>query len=476
MPVATMLTLNKGWSYYKQYVQSDYDDAEVRQNRQWKKLKKVLSYAYNSVSFYRKKFDKAGVNPDQIRTAEDFRKIPITTKLELRRNFPNEIISQNYSIRNLRYSDTSGTSGASLVLVHDHEDINHKYASKLRSRHLMGAEIGDSELRITPNECQPCLPDGSSPYINILLCLWMFITNHKYKKQAYYITLEKGLINPILHIRNTVGPLKRDFTDDDLGIIVERIKKYEPKVLSMYPLYAQLFAKYIGEHNVTMPGCAVIDLTAGLSTRHMRKHLAEKFNAPVSQIYGGCEFGRLASGCQKSDGLMHILEDHCYVEFIRSNGEYAKPEELSNIIITSLTSNAMPLIRYEHGDIGQYYKKHCDCGRTTQLMDVAGRLQDLIVTESGDKLTPEYFVNKYLDFSGIRLFRLIQRAKNKFIFQIMRKDNEIDIDIVKIENMLRDDLGNDIEIKIKYVDFINPEPSGKYRLVVSSSYEKFRCV
>ena len=77
----------------------------------------------------------------------------------------------------------------------NHQDINYKYASKLRSRHLMGSEIGESVLRITPNECQPCLPDGTDPSINLFTYLWMILSNKIYKNQAYYIFIEKELIN-----------------------------------------------------------------------------------------------------------------------------------------------------------------------------------------------------------------------------------------------------------------------------------------
>ena len=170
LPAASKLTSNRAWDYYHQYIQSEFDSVEIRKQQQWKKIKKLIDHAYRNVPFYRNKFNSAGINPDDIKDEQDFRRIPITTKNELRGELSGNIIANNYSSKNLRFSNTSGTTGASLILMHDHNDINYKYASKLRSRHLMGCDIDDSILRIAPNECQPCLPDGKSPDISSSSC------------------------------------------------------------------------------------------------------------------------------------------------------------------------------------------------------------------------------------------------------------------------------------------------------------------
>ena len=476
MPAVSFLSKNRGWRYYQQYIASEYEPVEIRRRRQWKKMIDVLRHAYYNVPFYKNKFDKAGLQPEDIKTEADFRKIPVTTKKELRDNFPHEVIAKNYPLKDLRFSNTSGTSGMPLILVHDHEDINYKYASKLRSRYLMGSEVGESVLRITPNECQPCLLDGTSPAINLSTYLCAVLSNKKYKNQAGYIFMEKGLINPVLHRRNMLPPLKADYSSEDMRFYVEKIRQYKPDVLTGYPLYLYLLAKYMRENTISNAQCAVVDLTAGLSTGWMRDFIGRRFNAPVYQIYGGCEFGRFASSCRQSSGLMHILEDHCYVEFIKNTGEVTKPRELANIIVTSLTNYAMPFIRYEHGDVGWYDNSACRCGRTTKLMDVEGRLQDLIITQDARELTSQFFFEKFLNYPGVKLFQLIQHRVDKVEFKIVRENNEARIDIQGLESVLYEYLGKDVDLQIKLVSYIKPEASGKYRLVKSSTYQKFRCV
>ena len=173
LPAASKFTSNRAWNYYHRYIESEFDPVEMRKQRQWEKMKKLIDHAYRNVPFYRRKFDNAGIRPDDLKDERDFRRIPITTKNELRGKLSEDIIASNYPSRNLRFSNTSGTTGASLILMHDHEDINYKYASKLRSRNLMGCDVNDSVLRIAPNECRPCLPDGKTPDINALKYLSM---------------------------------------------------------------------------------------------------------------------------------------------------------------------------------------------------------------------------------------------------------------------------------------------------------------
>ena len=469
------VTSNKAWHYFKEYIASEYEPVEIRKRRQWQKLLIMINHAYRNVPFYKDKFDKSGIKPEDIRCEADYRKIPITSKQELRDNFPHKIIAQNYRLRNLRFSNTSGTSGGLLVLVHDNRDINYKYASKLRTRYLMGSEIGDKVLRIAPNECQPCLPDGSSPDINLGKYLYMRLTRHQAWPQARYIFLESKIINPLFHQRRFLPPLRVAFKERHLDFFLKHISNVEPDLLTAYPVYLYLIARLIEKRGVTIKGIKAVDLTAGLSSGSLRAYLERQFDAPVYQIYGGCEFGRIAGSCPDSKGLMHILEDLCYVEFINQNGQVVRERELSNIIVTSLTDSAMPLIRYELGDVGWYTNDLCACGRTTQLMDVEGRLQDLIITKDGKILTTELFLESFLNYPGIVLFQLLQLGPDKYEFLIVR-DEDYEFDLGQIRCTLHKHLGEDSRIEIKFVEYIEPAPSGKYRLVKSCSYDQFRFV
>ncbi len=476
LPLAAKCSSNKGWDYYGQYIQADFDPAEIRRKRRWAKLMRVVDHAYQNVPFYRKKYDEAGITPADIRCEEDFRRLPVITKKELREFFPKNVIAQNYPKEFMRFSNTSGTTGAGLMLVHDHEDINYKYASKLRSRYLMGCDVNDSILRLAPNECQPCLPDGQSPEVGLRQYLQMALSRHKYRRQAYYIFVERHIANSLINNRRFPPPLEADFTDNDILAYIKEIQRFRPQIITGYPVYLYLCARYLQKHPCRLPACKGIDLTAGVSTRAMRQFIGEQFHAPVFQSYGGCELGRIASSCPHSDGLMHILEEQCYIEFIKNSGEKAQEGELANIIVTALNSYGMPFIRYEHGDVGKFHNQSCACRRTSQLMDVAGRLQDLIISREGAPIPSKEVIGAFLDYPGVKLFQCIQRNAETIDFKVVKDDPSVRLDIEQIKKGIKSLLGDRIDIDVQEVDYIRSASSGKYRLVRSATYEPFRCV
>ena len=476
LPLASKLGANKGWDYYRHYIRADFEPAAQRRERQWQKLQSIVRHAYHHVPFYKRKYDQAGMNPDNIKSAADFRKLPVITKKELREHFPKHVIADNFPPQLMRYSNTSGTTGTSLFLVHDHDDINFKYASKLRSRYLMGRDIGDTIVRLTPNECQPCLPTGESPEIGILKYLQMLLSNHAHKRQAYYIFVERRITNRLLNNRRFPPPLRPDFTDADLLNYINIIRDFKPQIVAGYPLYLYLLAKLVQDKQLRLPLCKGIDLTAGLSTPAMRRYIGEQFSAPVFQSYGGCELGRVASSCAASAGRMHILEEQCYMEFILSNGEPARPGELANIIMTALNSYGMPFIRYEHGDVGEYYNDPCPCQRTTRLMSVEGRLQDLLIAANGVPVPSRKILEAFLGFPGVKLFQLIEHEPRQFDFKFVKENPSADINPEGVQKQLAALLGTDVNVRMQPVDYIRPASSGKYRLIRSASFEPFRCV
>ncbi|HQO58535.1 MAG TPA: hypothetical protein PLT76_07410 [Candidatus Omnitrophota bacterium] len=476
MPLSLRMSSNKGWRYYNDYIRADFEPIETRRARQWQRVLSLVNHAYHHVPFYRKKYDQAGIKPEHIKCEADFRKLPVITKKDLRENFPRNTVADNYPLERMRYSNTSGTTGASLILVHDHDDINHKYASKLRSWHLMGCDLGDTVVRITPNECQPCLPTGESPDIPLLKYLKMVLSRHKHARQAYYIFVERHITNRLLNNRRFPPPLNPDFSDKDLWDYIRVVQEFKPDFISGYPLYLYWLAHRIQKDRISIPPLKGLDLTAGLSFPGMRQFISEQFRAPVFQNYGGCELGRVASSCPMSNGQMHVLEDHCYMEFIRANGDPARPGELANIIMTALNSYGMPFIRYEHGDVGSFADDPCPCRRTSCLMRVAGRLQDLIMTADGHAIPSHEILELSLSHPGIKLFQLIQRAPDQFDFKFVPDALPQETDLDGLRDKLKHVLGPGADIRFQAVDYIRTASSGKYRLVRSSTFEPFRCV
>lgn len=471
LPISSKFTKHKAWDYYRNYKNSDYIDSKNRKRRKWKSLKNIITHAYENVEFYKKKFEENDIKPKDITSWEDIKKIPITTKNELRNNFPDKLIAKNYKNK-VRFTNTSGTTGRPTMLAQDIDDVNYKFAAKLRSRNLYGLEEGYSVLRIAPNECQPVKKDGNrfeskSDYINEML---------RDTKNSIYALLENSA-KKMFYDKKVLYPIARNKIDEnienELSSRLKQIKKIEPDVLSIYPIYAYWLARYIEKENLSQPNVNVIDFTGGLSTDVMRKKIEQNFQTKTYQNYGGCEFGRYASQCNvKQQNSMHILEEHCHVEFIRPDETYANEKEMSNIITTSLTNYGMPLIRVEHGDVGWYMNKKCSCGRTSRLMNVEGRIQSIIFNDQNKIITPGQIYNILFN-EEIDYFKVIQKNSKRLTIKIVNL-NENELNEEKLKRKFRGLLGKKVSVKFRYVNELKSENSNKYMFVKSNTYSNFR--
>lgn len=468
MPLS-MVTGNKAWRYYKRLSEREFLSETQIQRAQWEKLKEIIEYAYRNVPFYSDIFNKQRIRPAQIKSFSDLRRVPVTTKEDVRRNFPGRIVSDLYQRGTLRFSNTSGSSGRHLMFADDTESVNYKYASKLRSRKLMGKEAEGKVFRFTPNENRSCLMTGGNPQLTLNNFFQKLFKDKKNRKQIYYTFLEHNLVNSFIHRRKFMKPLPKKWAWRDLKVVFEEIEAHKPKILAMNPVYAYLLAGQIERSGKKFSFAdGAIDLTGGLSNQSMRRYMMEKFDFPVYQIYGSSEFGRIASQCRSSKGAMHVLEEMFFVEILNGKGEPVKAGEPGDIVVTSLTNHALPFIRYKIGDRGFFKEGRCSCGRKTKMIDITGRNSGCIRLKDGRIIEECFFYDLLLNKHGILLFRLVQEEVGSFRLKIVEsKNGSFNQKIVR--RKLLKELGPAAKIKIEKVSHIPPEPSGKYLLVKSET-------
>ena len=479
MPMTSMLTRHKAWRYYRQYERADFDDPDARNDRALRKLKAMVVHAYRNVAFYTEKLDNAGVKPDDIQSWDDLRRIPVTTKHELQSSFPDRAIASNYRGRRLRHSNTSGTTGRPFLLVQDIDDINYKYAARLRARAMEGSHVGDKTLRTTPNECQPCLESGNVTDKSVWDYLKSQAAQGGRRTAEYFVFMEKKILNPLIHRRLMLPPISNEpgeMGDSSFEYYLGEMERYKPRLWVTYPLYAYLMAKYIRRTGRSVPKVGAIDLSGGVASPKMVKLIADVFGCPTFQSYGGCEFGRYANECDAHHGKMHVVEDHVHVEVLKTDGSPAADGELGNQIVTSLTNYAMPTIRLEQGDTVVPHGRTCPCGRTTRLIDVRGRIQTLIVRSDGKTVTEKEVIDAVIDFPGLEWFQLVQRSDKEFDLLAIPSPTHGSLDVGGLTGILRGLIGRDISVAVETVEHIDQEASGKYMHVKSSTYDAFRCV
>ncbi len=313
---------------------------------QTERLKSTVARCYNNVEHYRKKLDKAGVKPEDIKTLDDIRRIPFTEKNDLRDNYPYKLFAVPMK-EVVRIHASSGTTGKPTVVGYTQNDID------------MWAEV---IARLA------CAAGATSDDIAQVTFGYTLFTG------AF------GLHYGLEKIGAAVIPISGGNTERQLNIMQD----FGTTILvgtPSYALYMAETAKKKGIDTKKMP------LRLGLfggegHTEEMRREIEKAWDIIATENYGLSEIiGPGVSGeCVYKNG-MHIAEDHFYCEIVgRDTFEPVPDGQPGELVITSLSKEALPILRYRTKDITWIIPEKCECGRTSARMaKIQGRTDDMLI-------------------------------------------------------------------------------------------------
>ena len=315
---------------------------------QLERLKWSVNHAYSNVPFYKKKFDKAGFHPDQLKSLDDMKRIPFLTKQDMRDNYPYGLFAVPLS-KVVRVHASSGTTGNSTVVGLTKNDV--EIFAEIVARSL--ASYGITENDIIQN--------------------------------AYGYGLFTGGLG--LHYGSEkLGALTVPISGGNTPRQIMLFKDFGSTVLASTPSYALNIADHI-EKNMPDFDFSSIKLRVGVFgaepwSEAMRKEIEKRFKIDAYDIYGLSEVmgPGVSCECSEKSGL-HVQEDSFYVEIIDpETGEVLPEGSKGEIVYTSLTKEAFPGIRYRSRDISMLYHDSCKCGRTLVKMEkVTGRSDDMMI-------------------------------------------------------------------------------------------------
>jgi len=397
---------------------------EVRlKELQNRKLRKMIRHAYNNVPYYHELFDKSGLKPKDIRTAEDLGRIPITEKEDLI-SMGDLMLSQKIKINRCRTRFTSGSTGNPHKIVFDRVADDYGHATDLRS---------------------------------------LFQNGYKFNKRLLEVTHPRHISNPTIMQRLGLHRTKLVSIFDSPEEIIRQIIEYKPHFLKAYPSVLRMLAdKASGK----VFGLEKIFTTSELLSGADRNRIVNRLGADVIDLYGSVEFPRIAWECEKHEGY-HIDIDSVIVEVIR-DGKTVH-EGTGDIVVTGLYNKAMPLIRYRIGDIGMISgKERCSCGRSFPLLhSIRGRCNDRIILPSGREVDPIALYSAESLF-GIKSFRIIQEKPDFFKVEVVKGNKSMAEIRQSFNKSIRKAAGKDkVRIAIRAVKHIKSDRSGKFRCIIS---------
>jgi phenylacetate-CoA ligase len=318
---------------------------------QLRRLRAQVVHAARHSPFYRRKLRAARVDPASIRTLDDLRRLPFTTKDELKDNQAErppwgDVLAVPLA-EVVRVHLTSATTGRPLAFLDTAADWHGFYHSYARSLHAFGVRRTDMVMAAF----------SYGPWIGY----W----------SGFYAAQDLGaLVYP-------VGGLS---TEQRLDALLA----YPITVLGCTPSYALFLAEQAAKKGLDLAKETKLRITwhtgePGASIPATRARIEAAFGAQAYDLPGLTEIAAWGFECDARSGLTHVHEDYVYPEVLDDDGRSVKPGERGELVFTSLYRKAMPLLRYRTRDVVQLADRRCACGRTLMAFDggVLGRLDDM---------------------------------------------------------------------------------------------------
>jgi len=335
---------------------------------QTQRLKAISQYVYDHNPVQRERFKQLGVNPKDIKTVEDVTRLPMMDKDDLRKNYPMLLscVDQK-SVVEMHMS--SGSTGTPIVMPYTQGDLDQWAQCMARCLMMAGAAAGDV-VQITPSFG---LFNGGFGFYHGARMAGLFV-------------IPSGAGNTPRQIR-----LARDF---------------KTKILTGVVSYGIRIMEVLEEEKAELPDLKIGIFGAEIFSESMKKKISQGLGIEVFDIYGMTEtggVGTLGMDCPAHNGL-HVWEDHYIVEVVDTKtGKPVADGEFGELVITALTREALPVIRFKTGDLTRVISREkCTCGRThIRLASITGRTDDMLIVK-GVNFFPKQVEQALMSIPGVK--------------------------------------------------------------------------
>ena len=383
--------------------------AEEVKKHQLKKLREQVRHCYQNSSFYKKKFDSAGLKPEDIHSIDDLKKIPFTVKADLRDNYPFGMVAvKSGEICEIHAS--SGTTGNPIVGAYTKSDLDDWQELMARSIYTAGGRQQD--------------------VIHIAYGYGLFTGG-----MGFHYGAQK--------VGTKIIPASGGMTQRQIKLM----KDLEATILACTPSFAVYLAETMAQEGIDPR--KDLKLRIGMFgaepwSDKIRERIENEMGIKAFDVYGLTELcgPGVSIECPVHNGL-HIAEDHFIVETIDPDtGEVLPAGEEGELVFTTLNKTGLPMLRYRTRDISKIHLEKCDCGRThARMMRVHGRSDDMLIIR-GVNIFPSQIEYAVMCFSELATQYLIvvdrPGALDTFVVKVelsdkASKDSQIDKNVLKNE-------------------------------------------
>ena len=243
--------------------------------------------------------------------------------------------------------------------------------------------------------------------------------------------------------------------------LVETIREVKPDYLCTFPSLLLEILRHARAGDIKLPPLKEAIGVGEASPPELAGLCREIWDAPLASTYTAAETGAMAYQCL--EGRWHLQSEKSVIEVLDADGRPCAPGETGRVIVTPLHNFAMPLFRYEIGDLATVGEGPCPCGRTLPILDaIPGRARDLLMLPSGELRPPYYGHGAVMKVRSIRQHQVIQTSRNHVLFQLVVAQPLTREEEDHIIRSATEALGGAFDVSIGYVDEILRSPNGKF--------------
>ena len=426
---------NKGQlEVYKEMVKNIEKDRQYLERERLAALQRMLRFSSDHVPFYRDFMAKEGIAPEDICDISDLDVFPIVTKTMIRDNYGAFLPDVDVDYVE---GSTGGTTGTPLKYRMSKDDYFLGRALLWRGWGYAGYELGDRMVYLGGGSI---VSSTSKPL--------------RRKAEGFFL--------------NIYGLSSYEMSESNMAQYVEQIRQLRPRFIRGYASSLFELARYMNNNrmsNVYKP--KAVFSTADMLTPERREVIERAFGTEIYDQYGLNDGGVSAFECEMHQGF-HIDMERSILQVVDEDGKGVEPGEMGRIIASTLHNSAMPLIRYETGDMGTLSREVCPCGNPYPLLSkLNGRIDDFIITPDNKRVHAGFVRVIIKNIDWVREFQTIQTKKDWLVINIVPEGNiNFETDIRKIKAQLTEKLTN-MQVEIRLCDQLEKSVSNKHQFFIS---------
>jgi phenylacetate-CoA ligase len=427
-------------AYYVPFLNEFYNQpVEYRRQVQVERLSKLLRHAAHHVPYYRRVLTENGVVTNGDVDLTRFQHVPELTRETLRDKF--ELLkSSDLAARDWYKNSSGGSTGEPVTLLQDSAYRDISMATTEMHYGWAGRSAGEPFVRLW----------GSDRDVLLGTLGWRAKLSNFIRNQTFLNSF--------------------DMSKAHMQRYVDTIRRVRPVMIEAYAESIYALARYMNDTGIRLSGVRSIITSAGTLYPFIREEVRRAFGCQILNRYGSREVSDIAGERVAGAGLEVFTYTH-FVEVVDEKGQPCAAGEEGDVLVTSLTNYAMPIIRYRIGDravVGAAATMPAPSAE--RLETVTGRALDVFVREDGSTVSAIFFIH----FIGVvhntgwlRKAQIIQQDYNDVLIKMALVTTPPNAALEEIRGSLRRVLGPACRVDFEFVEDIPPLPSGKYRYTLS---------